>query len=320
MQVHPGIDALPQGARLAITVGVFDGMHRGHLRLLAATVETARRLAAEPTVVTFDPHPDLVLRGAPPPLLCDPGERLALIARAGVTHIAVEPFTPELRAESADRFVERLRATRTLVALVMTPESAFGHDRQGTPAYLAGLGAAAGFEVVVVPQLQVGGEPISMTRIRLALAAGRLSLAARLLGRTPDVVGTVVRGAGRGRLLGRPTANLALDDGVALPPDGVYAVRASWGGADPLDEVRRVDGVASLGTRPTFDETDRLLEVHLLDAREDLYGVRLRVEFVRRQRGIRRFASAAALVAQMDRDAARARQLLGTRPAGPVEP
>jgi riboflavin kinase/FMN adenylyltransferase len=320
MQVHPGIYALPAGMRLAVTIGVFDGMHRGHLRLLAATVDTARRLDAAPAVVTFDPHPDLVLHGTPPPLLCDPGERLALIARAGITHIAVEPFTPELREETADRFVERLRATRRLVALVMTPESAFGRDRQGTPAYLAGLGAVDGFELVVVPQLQVGGEPVSMTRIRLALGAGRLSLVARLLGRTPDVVGTVVHGAGRGAQLGKPTANLALDENVALPPDGVYAVRASWGGADPLDPVRRVAGVASLGQQPTFGGTDRLLEVHLFDFGEDLYGVRLRVEFVRRQRGIRRFASAAALMAQMDRDAARARQLLGARPLASVAP
>ena len=142
------------------------------------------------------------------------------------------------------------------------------------------------------------------------MAGGRLATARTLLGRRFAVVGTVVHGDGRGRELGYPTANLAFDQPVALPPDGIYAVRASWDGADPLHPRHRADGVASLGVRPTFGERTRLLEAHLFDVSPDLYGRRLRVEFVRRQRGERRFASAAALVTQMDLDAARARRIL----------
>lgn len=310
MERYAGLEALPTGLRLAATVGVFDGLHRGHLAVLRALVRTARALGAAPVVITFDPHPDLVLRGVAPTLLCDLDERMARLAAAGVTHLVVQPFDRALAALSAEEFVARLGRARDLAALLMTPESAFGRGREGTSASLAIVGARRGFRVVEVAALRSGGGAVSSGRIRSLLAEGRLGAAARLLGRRPAVTGEVVRGDGRGRALGYPTANLAFAAPVALPLDGIYAVRVGWGGVDPLAPLRRADGVASLGVRPTFGTGARVLEVHLFDLDEDLYGQRLRVEFVRRQRGERRFAEAGSLVAQMDQDAARARRTL----------
>ena len=326
MERHAGLETLPVGLRLAVTIGVFDGVHRGHLAVLRALMHAARAARAAPVAVTFEPHPELVLRGAVPPLLCDAEERAALLAAAGVAHLVVQPFDRAFAALSAEAFVERLDARlrayyekdsgRDLAALVMTPESAFGRGRAGTAATMAALGALRGFRVVEIASLRSGAALISSGRIRSLLAEGRLAAAARLLGRRPAVTGKVVRGDGRGRELRYPTANLAFDAPVALPRDGIYAVRVGWGGPHPLAPQRQADGVASLGVRPTFGIGDRVLEVHLFDFDEELYGQRLRVEFVRRQRGERRFQNAAALVAQMDLDAARARRTLAaTAPA-----
>ncbi|KRT63826.1 MAG: FMN adenylyltransferase, riboflavin kinase, riboflavin kinase / FMN adenylyltransferase [Chloroflexi bacterium CSP1-4] len=316
MERHAGLETLPVGLRLAVTIGVFDGVHRGHLAVLRALMHAARAARAAPVAVTFEPHPELVLRGAVPPLLCDAEERAALLAAAGVAHLVVQPFDRAFAALSAEAFVERLGAGRDLAALVMTPESAFGRGRAGTAATMAALGALRGFRVVEIASLRSGAALISSGRIRSLLAEGRLAAAARLLGRRPAVTGKVVRGDGRGRELRYPTANLAFDAPVALPRDGIYAVRVGWGGPHPLAPQRQADGVASLGVRPTFGIGDRVLEVHLFDFDEELYGQRLRVEFVRRQRGERRFQNAAALVAQMDLDAARARRTLAaTAPA-----
>ena len=318
MIVHAGVDALPAGSRLAVTVGVFDGVHRGHRALLDATLGVARRLRAEPAVVTFEAHPDVLFRGSAPPLLCELQERLALLSRAGVAHVAVERFDREFAAQTAEEFLARVARGRGLAAVVMADGSAIGRGRAGTPETLAVLGADRGFEVTVVPTFRLEGDRVSASRIRDLLAAGRVAAAARLLGRRPAATGVVTAGAARGRDLGYPTANLAFDVPVALPPDGIYAVMVSWdpapapwGGADPLAPARRAGGVASLGVRPTFEEAgERVLEVHLFDLDEDLYGRRLRVEWVRRLRAERRFPSPRALVAQMDRDAARARAAL----------
>ena len=313
MQVHADVDGLPAGVRLAVTVGVFDGMHRGHLRLLRSLASAARRWHAEPTVVTFEPHPDAVLRGAPPPLLCDPAERLGWLELAGVRHAVLQRFDETFASQTPEAFLGRLRSGRDLAGLVMSPESAIGRGRAGTPERLRELGAREGFRVEVVAPLETGGGLVSASRIREALAAGRLSEARRMLGRDPAVTGRVVRGDARGRSLGYPTANLAFDAQVALPADGIYAVEAGWGGPDPLHPAWTAGGVASLGVRPTFEPGARVLEVFLFGVDDDLYDQRLRVVFVRRQRAERRFASADALVAQMDRDAARARAILAAR-------
>lgn len=304
------VDELPKGLRFVLAIGVFDGVHRGHQRVIDTLVRAAREDAVEPVVLTFDPHPARALRGSAPPLLCDPHERFARLAELGVGTIVVQKFDAEFAAQPPDEFLGRLCAGRTLAGLVMTAESAFGRDRAGGLPEIRRLSKSLGFKTIEVPRLASDGNSLSSTRIRKLVESGRLSNAARLLGRRYAVVGTVVAGDRRGRELGYPTANLSFDEEVALPPNGIYAVRARWRGDDPLRPERRADGVASLGVRPTFGGGARILEVHLFDTDEDLYGERLRVEFVRRLRGERQFSSADALVRQMDRDAARARTVL----------
>ncbi len=313
--VVDGVDDLPAGVAFVATVGVFDGMHRGHEAVVRATRDAARRLDATAVAITFEPHPELVLRGSGPPLLCDPLEKLMRLGRDGIDTVVVQAFDRTFAGQTAAEFIARLSAGRHLRGIVMSAESAFGRDRAGTAAAVAELGADRGFEVLQAPLVAVGGERISSSRIRHELETGRLSAAARQLGRRYAVIGEVVHGDGRGRTLGYPTANLAFPAPVALPRNGIYAVRVTWGGADPLGPERRADGVASLGVRPTFGLGGRVLEVHLLEFDEDLYGMRLRVEFVRRQRGERRFAGAEALVHQMDRDTERSREIL--RSSGP---
>jgi riboflavin kinase/FMN adenylyltransferase len=311
VRILEGIDALPPGLRFAATIGVFDGMHRGHAVVINAVVEAARRRAAEPVVITFEPHPQSVLRGVTPPLLCDPAEKLARLELAGVGTTVVQRFDRAFSEQTAESFVGRLSRGRDLAGLVMSSESAFGRDRAGTAESLRRLAEDEGWELEEVPTFDRGGERVSSGRIRSLIEAGRLAEARRLLGRRYAVIGEVVHGDARGRGLGFPTANLGFAEPVTLPPNGIYAVRASWGGPNPLRPARTVDGVASLGVRPTFGGGKRLLEVHLLDFDEQIYGVRMRVEFVRRQRGEKRFSSVNALIEQMQRDAARARRILG---------
>ncbi len=310
MRTCAGIDALPRGERLTCTIGVFDGMHRGHHRVLGMLVRVAREERSLATVVTFEPHPEAVLRAAPPALLCDATERLARIGGAGVDLLALQQFDRAFAAQSPEAFLDRLSHGRRLAGLVMTAEAAFGRDREGTLERVRSLGVDRGFRVEEVSPQELRGGRISSSRIRAEVEQGRLSDAARCLGRRYAVIGEVAHGDHRGRELGYPTANLAFDAPVALPPNGVYAVRVSWGGPVPLRPAHRRDGVASLGVRPTFGGGARLLEAHLFDFDGDLYGQRLRVEFIRRQRGEKRFSSVEALVAQMDRDASRARAIL----------
>jgi riboflavin kinase / FMN adenylyltransferase len=298
------VDQLPAGLRFVVAVGMFDGVHRGHLEMLRTAVAAGRRLGAKPVVVTFHPHPETVLRGATPPLLCDAAEKMALLERAGADYVVLQPFDRRFAEQPAESFLRRLAQGRALVGVVMSPETAFGRDRDGTLAAVEQMAPTLGFEVIRVAQVARGGRRVSSGRIREAIASGRLAVARRLLGRNYAVVGEVVHGDGRGRDLGFPTANLRFDGPVVLPPNGIYAVRVAWDG-------RTADGVASLGVRPTFGAGERLLEVHLFDFDGDLYGRRLRVEFVRRQRGERKFGSVEALVKQMERDAQRARTLLG---------
>lgn len=309
MAVVAGIDGLGPGRRVA-TLGVFDGVHRGHRAALHATVATAGEEAARAVVVTFDPHPAAVLRGEAPPLLLDPAESRARMLALGIDDVVVQPFDRDFASLLPEEFLVRLGAGGDLRAMVMGEGAAFGRGRSGTTEVVAEIGARLGFRLVIVPVLRVGGERVSSGLIRALVERGRLTQAARLLGRRHAVTGTVVRGDGRGRDLGYPTANLAFEQAVTLPPEGVYAVRVSWGGPDPVAPTRYADGVASLGVRPTFGDGDRALEVYLFDFDEDLYGQRLRLELVRRQRGQRQFVRIAALRRQMDRDAARAREIL----------
>lgn len=317
LRIVHDLDELPAGLRFVMAIGMFDGMHRGHRRVIAALLRAAARLDAEPVVLTFDPHPAQVLRGSAPPLLCAPDERLALLAGLGVAIAVVQRFDHAFADQPPEAFLARLCAGRHLAALVMTAESAFGRDRLGSLAAIRRLAPELGFQVIEVDRLASHGSTVSSSGLRALLAEGRLPAVRRQLGRPYSVVGRVVSGERRGRQLGYPTANLEFASPVALPQDGIYAVRAGWGGTDPLRPVHHADGVASLGVRPTFGAGARILEVHLLDTDESLYGQQMRVEFVRRLRAEKRFASAAELVREMDRDTARARRIASLRAPKP---
>lgn len=311
-----GIDRLPTDTRLAVTVGVFDGVHRGHQQVFQVLEQTARRLGAMPVAVTFDPHPDAVVTGRAPDLLMDRRERIERISRLIGGLVVLQTFDEVFRRTTAEEFVERIGGGRNLAALVMTRVSAFGRDRRGTVPVLREMAGPGGWELVEAPTLDAGGARVSSARTRELVAAGQLNTAAELLGRPFALVGSVVHGEQRGRELGFPTANLDFGQPVALPPDGIYAARASWGGEAVLEPRERADAVLSLGTQPTFGGRVRLMEVHLLDRDEDLYGQRLRIQFCTWIRGQRRYDSADELVVQMGHDVERARAILADQRAG----
>jgi riboflavin kinase/FMN adenylyltransferase len=310
MVVHPGTGSLAAAVRgLAVAIGNFDGVHVGHQRLLALARESARAAGVASAVLTFEPHPARVLAPAlAPPLLCSPERKRELIAEAGIDHLVLEPFTPALAAHTPEEFIDRvLVAGLGAREVVVGYDFTYGRQRQGDPETLRAAGAARGFAVHVVPQVTVHGLVASSTKIREFLLEGNVEGARLLLGRDHDCDGTVIRGAGRGRGIGVPTANLATE-GALLPRPGVYAVRARRGD-------RWHAGAANLGTNPTFvDGGPLLLEVHLLDHDGTvLYGERLRVAFHARLRDEARYASVEALVAQIRRDLDAARAALKER-------
>jgi riboflavin kinase/FMN adenylyltransferase len=299
-----GLAGLVTGASV-VTVGVFDGVHRGHADVLARTTALARELGCQPVVITFRRHPDAFLRGKAPKLIVSLRHRLLLFARAGLGASVVLDFDERIRRITAEEFAREILATGLRArALVLGFDAALGKDRQGTPERFAELGAGLGFEVRVVPPLLVGGAPISSTAIRTAIESGELAEAERMLGRPVSVLGKVVAGSRRGRLLGFPTANLDLE-GEVRPPAGVYAVRV-------LARGRQHGGVMNIGQRPTFggQEPHEVLEVHLLEFAGDLYGEDLEVWFVARLRGERKFPGTGELVEQITRDVEAARRIL----------
>jgi FAD synthase len=224
MAVVHGIDALePSLGRLFVVVGVFDGLHRGHTYLLDELRTAAERHGARPAVVTFDHHPDEILTGSAPPLLCDPDERLERLAAAGVAVTVVQTFDVALRETPFDAFVRRIADRVDLAGFLMTPDSAFGYQRAGTPETVAALGHELGFAVDVAPPFSLDGTAVSSSAVRAAIAAGDLATAERLLGRPYAVVG-------RGSRASRDPV-LTFETPVALPPTGWYAARI-----DDLDE------------------------------------------------------------------------------------
>lgn len=290
-----------------VTIGVFDGVHRGHRHLLERTIARSREQGLAAVVVTFDPHPRQVLRPENDvTYLLRLGERLRLLREAGVDEVAVVTFDQEVAALSARSFVELLRRHLEMRGLVVGPDFALGRGREGNVAFLADLGREQGFFVETVPPLLLDGEAVSSTRVREALLAGDMTLAARLLGRWPRLSGQVIEGDKRGRELGFPTANLELNSHLLIPADGVYVTRAYALG-------QAVASVTSIGRRATFGEGPRLVEVHLLDFQGDLYNQELAIDILERLRGQARFPSVADLVAQMDKDVAQARAVLGQR-------
>lgn len=287
-----------------LTIGVFDGVHLGHQRLVQRLRSLAQARGLLSGVITFHQHPLAVL--APqdhPTYLTSLEERLDLLRGLGVDFITTLTFTPEMARLGAREFLLLLREHLKLRGLVIGPDFTLGRGREGDEGTLRALGREMGFAVEAVPPVRLGGQVVSSTAIRQALGQGDMPTARRLLGRPFSLGGPVVRGAERGHLLGYPTANLSVDHRHTLPPDGVYAARAILAG-------RANPAAAYIGRRPTFGEKERTVEVFLLDFQGDLYGQGLRVEFLERVRPDMAFPSTQELKAQIERDVAHIRGVL----------
>jgi riboflavin kinase / FMN adenylyltransferase len=299
--------SVPEPVPSVVVPGNLDGVHLGHRSLLTAACERARPEGWRVAALFFDPSPlEVLAPDRAPPRLTLPLRRAALLEGAGAHHVAVERFDEAFSRLSPEAFVEQVLVGRHGArAVVVGPNFRFGHARAGDVTLLTELGRTHGFDVTVVEPVVVEGHIVSSSRVRELLHRGEARTAAALLHRPHEVEGVVVRGDGRGRTIGFPTANLRCDP-VLLPTDGVYAVAAR-----DLDApgASLLHGVANLGTRPTF-EAGRAVEVHLFDFDADLYGHRLRIGFVERIRGERRFESVQALEAQIARDAEAARAAL----------
>ena len=325
-----GLAALPADLGGAVvTVGMFDGVHRGHRALLdrVAAEAAARRVPA--AAVTFDRHPLAVLRpGSEPALLTTLDRKVELLGDAGMQVVLVLEFTRELSEVGAEAFATQVLFDGLAARAVVVGENfRFGHKAAGDPALLAELGRPRGVEVVAVPLQTAGDEVVSSTRVRAELAAGDVAAAAASLGRPHAVEGVVVAGDGRGRpLLGIPTANLDIAAGIAIPADGVYAGHLTdatpegsgepQGGAPVNRGVVRPAAI-SVGTNPQFG-TDRRVEAHVLDFDGDLYGHRGSVSFAHHLRDQATFANLDELVAQIKADVDQTRRLLSSPPGGTV--
>ncbi|MHB2167035.1 bifunctional riboflavin kinase/FAD synthetase [Alsobacter sp. R-9] len=307
------VPAALQGAVAAL--GNFDGLHRGHRTVLAAARDLAAGMSRPAVLLTFEPHPraffrpqDALFRLTPEPV------KLATAAALGLDGAVVLPFDATLAATTAEEFVrDILGRDLHLGGVAAGHDFHFGKGRAGTPGELARLAASCGLASRIVEPLLDGAEPVSSSAIRAALAEGDVARAGMLIGSRWIVRSTVQHGDKRGRTLGFPTANLKLEPGCSLR-HGIYAVRAA------LDDGRVVDGVASFGRRPTFDDGAPLLEVFLFDFAGDLYGRVVDVEFVAWIRGEEKFDSVDALVARMAVDSATAREALGRAAAGEGAP
>ncbi|MDH6128588.1 bifunctional riboflavin kinase/FAD synthetase [Kitasatospora sp. GP82] len=310
MQRWRGLEEVPgDWGRSVVTIGSFDGVHRGHQLIIGRAVERARELGARAVVVTFDPHPSEVVRpGSHPPLLAPQPRRAELMAELGVDAVLVLPFTLEFSKESPEVFVQQVLVDALHARLVIEgPNFRFGHKAAGNVELLAELGRRADFEVEVV-DLQVCGEagdgkPFSSTLVRGLVSEGDMTGAAEVLGRPHRVEGVVVRGAQRGRELGFPTANVETVPHSAIPADGVYAGWLTAGG-------ERMPAAISVGTNPTFDGTSRTVEAYAIDRIGlDLYGLHVAVDFLAYLRGMEKFDSIEALLDRMADDVKRAREL-----------
>jgi riboflavin kinase/FMN adenylyltransferase len=305
------LEALQLEAPGCLTIGAFDGVHRGHQALIGSLVGEARARGHAAVVVTFFPHPSVVLRGRRPSFyLSTPEDKVAYLAQLGVDAVVTHPFNTDVAAIRAAEFAERLARHARLAELWCGPDFALGHRREGDVPFLRAQGERLGFSVRVVEPVLIDGEVISSTRIRQTLRDGAVEQAARYLGRPFRLAGLVKQGAQRGRTLGIPTANLELWDEHAVPAVGVYACRAYYQAAD--GSVHPAQAVVNIGYRPTFAGGDPhpVVEAHLLDVTADLYGTRLALDFIARLRSEQKFSGVEALVAQIHADIAQARQQL----------
>ncbi|MFI9384820.1 bifunctional riboflavin kinase/FAD synthetase [Kutzneria sp. NPDC052558] len=306
MQRWRGLDHLPSGwGRCVLTIGVFDGVHRGHRELINRAVELAAKRDLPSVLMTFDPHPSEVVRpGSHPAQLTTLERRADLVEELGVDVFCVLPFTPELSRMPADVFVHELLVEQLHAAAVVVGENfTFGKGAEGDVDLLRTLGSRFGFTTEGESLVTEDHLIYSSTYIRACIDAGDVVAAEHALGRPHRLEGIVVRGDGRGRDLGFPTANLSVTKFAAVPADGVYACRFVQGG-----KVRQA--AVSVGTNPTFSGRERRVEAFVMDVNEDFYGQRVALDFVARLRGQLKFDSSDDLVVQMRQDVEQARRLL----------
>jgi riboflavin kinase/FMN adenylyltransferase len=319
MQRWRGIEAVPAGwGRSVVTIGVFDGVHRGHQAIIGQAVKQARDHGLQPVVMTFDPHPAEVVRpGSHPAVLTEPSRQAELIEALGVDALWVVPFTADFSRLSPEAFVHDLLVEQLHAATVVVGENfRFGHRAAGDVALLERLGRRFGFAVTSPPLVATDSTTsatlasrseitFSSTYIRACVAAGDVTAAAAALGRPHRLEGLVVRGDQRGRQLGIPTANMMHGRYAAVPADGVYA---AWCWLERRSERHRA--AVSIGTNPVFSGRERRVEAYLLDFDGDLYGERIALDFVAYLRETRNYESVEPLLAQIREDVAQTRQLL----------
>ncbi|MFI7429335.1 bifunctional riboflavin kinase/FAD synthetase [Micromonospora sp. NPDC049836] len=308
MQRWRGYEAAPGGwGRSVVTIGVFDGVHKGHQATIGHAVARARELGVKSVVVTFDPHPAEVVRpGSHPAVLTEPARKAELIEALGADVLCVVPFTAEFSRLPAEAFVHDILVEHLHAALVVVGDNfRFGHRAAGDVALLERLGRTFGFGVEGAPLVAEAGTVFSSTYIRSCVDAGDVAAAAAALGRPHRVEGVVVRGDQRGRELGYPTANLLAHRYAAVPADGVYAARLVRRGGEPLAAA------VSIGTNPTFSGRERRVEAYALDFTGDLYGERLALDFVAHLREQRTYDAIEPLVAQIAEDVERTRRAAG---------
>ena len=305
MQLWHGLTDVPADWDAGVvTVGVFDGVHRGHQRIVTRARDAARAMGLPVAVITFDPHPDEVVRpGSHPPLLCTPRRRAQLLAELGADAVCILPFDYAFSQLGPDEFVRAVLADRLHAARVVVGSNfRFGHKAAGDVALLQELGEKHDFTADGVPLLVLDGITISSSYIRERLAAGDVAAAAGALGRPHRVEGVVVRGAQRGRALGFPTANLQSLPHTAVPGDGVYAGWLSTLTSSG-EEAERWPAAISIGTNPTFEGAHHSVEAYALDRDDlDLYGVHVAVDFAARLHDTIKFESVDTLIAQIQRD------------------
>ncbi|MGD2206527.1 MAG: riboflavin biosynthesis protein RibF, partial [Anaerolineae bacterium] len=293
-----------------LTIGAFDGVHLGHQVLIRGVVARARKTDRLAALITFHPHPAVVLAwDRAPRYLTTPGEKVALLEKLGMDLVVLLPFDREVADTPASDFMEQVVAYLRIRELWVGADFALGRGREGDVPRLQELGRDLGYSIRVCEPVRIGGEVVSSSRIRALLAEGRVAEAARLLGHYPSLSGKVVMGAERGHSLGFPTANLEVRPERAVPANGVYAVFALLG-------TQRYPAVANVGVRPSFNnpltgtESPRTIETHIFDFDQDIYGCDLVVEFVVRLRDERRFKDIDGLVAQIERDGVEAKHIL----------
>ncbi|MBI4785529.1 MAG: bifunctional riboflavin kinase/FAD synthetase [Chloroflexi bacterium] len=287
-----------------LTIGSFDGIHRGHQYLIGRVVHRAKETGAASALVTLHPHPKVVLRpDSPLQYLSTIEERLDLLGPLGLDYAVVFPFSLELSQIRARDFVQLLLDHLNMREIFCGADFAMGYKREGNVEFLRALGKEKGFSVTVVEPQKFDGEIMSSTRIRQSIAEGDLESATRSLGRYPSLRGRVIKGDERGRQLGFPTANLAVAERRLVPADGIYAVRVKIG-------EQWFGGAASIGIRPTFGGGHRTVEVYVLDFDGDLYDQVIEVQFIKRLRPEMKFDNVQALIAQMRQDVAETRQVL----------